>query len=285
MAELLLKGKPVADALDKETAALVESSVARGVVPTLAIVRVGEKPDDLAYEQAAKKRCEKLGIVVRVTTLPASVEQAELETTVRELNDDAAVHGLLLLRPFPKHIDGMAICNLLDPAKDLDGVTGGSMRRVYANEGVGFAPCTAEAVVRILKHYDIPIRGKKITIVGRSLVIGRPVAMLLMHENATITICHRQTADTPAETRAADIVVAALGEAEALGADFFRAGQTVIDVGIHWNEEKQKLAGDVAFDEVEPIVNAITPVPGGVGSVTTAVLAHHVAGVAEKGFA
>ena len=278
----LLKGKPVADAMDIETKSTVEAVAATGVTPQLAIVRVGEKADDLAYEQAAEKRCAKLGIAVKKIAFPKEVGQAELEQAVRELNQDTAVHGALLLRPFPRHIDGAAICHLLAPEKDMDGITGGAMERLYSKESGSFAPCTAEAVIHLLKHYNIPIAGKKAAIAGRSLVIGRPVAMLLMHEDATITVCHRKTADLPSEIRAAEIVVAAVREEEMLGADCFRAGQVVIDVGIHWSEKKQKMVGDVDFDAAVNIVDAITPVPGGVGSVTTAVLARHVALAAKS---
>ena len=281
MAELL-KGKPVADALDTETKRAVEELRAKGITPALAIVRVGEKADDLAYEQAAEKRCGALGIAVRKIAFPKAASQAELENCVRELNNDASAHGVLLLRPFPRHIDGAALCHLLAPEKDVDGITGGSMERLYTNEGKGFAPCTAEAVIHLLKHYGIPLAGKKVTVIGRSLVIGRPVAMMLMHEDATITICHRKTTDTASVARAADLVVVAAREAEAFGAEFFSSGQIVVDVGIHWSEEKQKLVGDVAFEEAEPLAGAITPVPGGVGSVTTAVLARHVAQAAKS---
>ena len=176
----------------------------------------------------------------------------------------------------PEQIDQEAACEALDPAKDVDAMTRGSLATVFTGRGPGYAPCTAQAVMEILKHYRVDPRGKRAVVIGRSLVIGRPVAMLLMHANATPTICHTKTVDMPSITREADIVVVAAGQMESIGPDYFSPGQTVIDVGIGWNEEKGKLCGDVKFDEVEPIVGAITPVPGGVGAVTTSVLCRHV---------
>ena len=147
---------------------------------------------------------------------------------------------------------------------------------MFTNTNLGFSPCTAEAALEILKYYNIPLSGKKVAVIGRSLVIGRPIAMLLMHENATVTICHTKTVDVPGITKNADIVVVASGQMESVGADYLREGQTVIDVGISWNSEKNKLCGDVKFEEAEGIVDAITPVPGGVGGVTTSILVKHV---------
>ena len=272
MAELL-KGKPVAEAIGDELA---------GRVRALAIVRVGERPDDLSYERAATKRCEALGIAVRVTALPADCAQAELMGAIEQVNDNAEIHGCLMFRPLPKHLDEEAACAALDPAKDVDGITPGSLYGVFAGRAVGFAPCTAEACVRLLGHYGIELEGASVAVVGRSLVIGRPVAMMLQATNATVTMCHTRTRDVAAVCRAADVVVVAAGHSGTLRADAVCAGQVVVDVGINWDESAGKLVGDVAFDEVEPVVGAITPVPGGVGGVTTAVLAAHVVEAAER---
>lgn len=281
MAELL-KGKPVADALDEATRMQAEALSKRGITPTLAILRVGEREDDLAYERGATKRCEKDGVQVVKKVLPADCSQDDLMTAIKELNEDDSVHGILMFRPLPHSLDEKKACEAILPSKDADGITSGSMAYVYSGIGEGYAPCTAQAVMEILKYYGIDPKGKNATVVGRSLVIGKPVSMLLMNANATVTICHSRTENMAKVTKNADIVVAALGKAEMLGKDYFEKDQTVIDVGINYSKEKQKLVGDVEINEVSDIVARITPVPGGVGSVTTAVLVSHVVEAAEK---
>lgn len=281
MAEIL-KGASAAKALNAETLQRVQNLRASGVQPKLAILRVGERPDDVAYETAAMKRCAALEIEVERVLLPADCDQSELLSAIDGLNQDTSVHGVLMFRPLPKHLDESAACERLSPMKDVDGITSGSMAKVYSGVGAGFAPCTAQAVLELLRHYAIPLKGKRVVVIGRSLVIGRPAAMLLMGENATVTICHSRTENLSEITRSADVVVAALGKAETIGADYLRAGQTVVDVGISFSEAKQCLVGDVDFEAASQIVAAITPVPGGVGSLTTAILASHVAQAAEQ---
>ena len=278
----ILKGAPVAAALDEKTKTKVLALEQKGICPRLAILRVGERPDDMAYERAAVKRCEKVGVQVRRIILPEDVSQAELISEIEKLNADSGVHGVLMFRPLPKPLDEKAACLALDPRKDIDGITVGSMSRVFSGSGDGFSPCTAQSVMEILNYYGVEISGKRATVIGRSLVIGRPAAMLLMAANATVTICHSKTEDMPSVVRDADIVVAAIGKGEAIGAEHLRAGQTVIDVGMNWSEEKQKFVGDVRLDEAEQTVRAVTPVPGGVGSVTTSVLVSHVVEVADR---
>ena len=272
----VLSGRDVAASINVQ---VLEESLrlqAAGVQPGLGILRVGERDDDLSYERGALKRAEACGIEVKRALLPADCSQQQLEDAIRALNSDPAVHGILMFRPLPRHLDQEAAEALLSPAKDVDGITRGSLASVFAGIGEGYAPCTAAACMEILRHYGIECEGRRAAVIGRSLVVGRPVAMMLMQANATPTICHTRTADAPAHTRSADIVVVAAGRMETIGAEYFSAGQTVIDVGIGWNEEKGKLCGDVRFDEVEPLVGAITPVPGGVGAVTTSVLMKHV---------
>lgn len=281
MAELL-KGAPVARALTEELAARCAVLRERGVVPTLAIVRVGEREDDLSYERGALKRCEKVGIEARRILLPADVSQDELLTAIEDINADSTVHGCLMFRPLPVGLDEDAVAAALDPAKDVDSMTPASLLTTLSGRGEGFAPCTAEAVLALLDHYGVELDGAKVAVVGRSLVIGRPVAAMLTARNATVTTCHTHTRDLAAECRAADIVVAAVGRARTIGVDAVREGQTIIDVGINWDEAAGKLVGDVDFDATEPIVGAITPVPGGVGAVTTAILAKHVIEAAER---
>ena len=281
MAEIW-KGAPVAAALSETVAAEATALKEAGVVPTLAILRVGQRDDDLAYERGAMKRCEKVGVAVKNAVLPADVDSETFFRTLRELNEDPAVHGILMFRPLPKQLDGEKARRMLAPEKDVDGCTDGSLAGVFTNTPLGFPPCTAQAAMEMLRFYGVDPKGKRAVVVGRSLVIGRPVAMMLMHANATVTVCHTRTVDVPSITKEADIVIAASGQMESVGAEYLSEGQTVIDVGIGWNEEKGKLCGDVKFEEAEPVVAAITPVPGGVGSVTTAVLCKHVIEAAER---
>ena len=281
MAELL-KGVAVAKALTAELADRAAKLREQGTVPTLAIIRVGDRDDDLSYERGALKRCEKVGIAVRKTVLPADASQGDLMAAIEAVNADATVHGCLMFRPLPRDLDEAAASAALLPEKDVDCMTPSSLLSTLSGRSEGFAPCTAEAVLAVFDHYGVQLDGANVVVVGRSLVIGRPVAAMLVGRNATVTTCHTHTRDLAGICRAADVVVAAVGHARALGADAFRPGQTVIDVGINWDEAAGKLVGDVDFDAVEPIVDAITPVPGGVGSVTTAILAKHVIEAAER---
>jgi len=275
MAEIL-KGNVVAEAINNRSKEAVAQLAEKGIVPMLAILRVGERADDISYEKGATKRCESVGVKVKNVVLPEYVDQETLMEELDKLNKDNDVHGILVFRPLPKHLDEEAVRQALAPEKDVDGITDGSLAGVFANTNVGFCPCTAQAAIEILDSYGVECSGKKAVVIGRSLVVGRPAAMLLMHKNATVTICHTRTVDIPQITKEADIVIVCTGKMESVGGEYFSQGQTVIDVGIGWNEEKQKLCGDVKFDEAEPVVGAITPVPGGVGAVTTSVLVAHV---------
>ncbi len=281
MAEIW-KGKPVVDAMvarmQGETAALAE----RGIIPTLCIVRVGERPDDLSYERGAVKRCDSVGIRVKHLVLPADVTQAEFDKAFTAVNEDPAIHGILLFRPLPKQLDGERARQMLNPEKDVDGCTDASLAGVFTNTKIGFPPCTAQAAMEILHHYGVDPKGKKAAVIGRSLVIGRPVAMLLMHENATVVNCHTRTVDVPSITKQADILIAAAGVLHSVTPEYTNPDQVVIDVGINWDEQKGGISGDADFASVEPAVRAITPVPGGVGSVTTCVLADHVIMAAKR---
>lgn len=281
MAEIL-KGAAVTAALNEKMTAQVAQLKEQGVEPTLAILRVGERADDLSYEKGAMKRCEKVGVAVKNVVLPENVEESVFFQTLEGLNQDESVHGILMFRPLPKHIDGEKARQMLDSGKDVDGCTDGSLAGVFTNTKVGFAPCTAQAAMEILDYYGIDCTGKRAAVIGRSLVVGRPAAMMLMHKNATVTICHTKTVDMPTVTREADILIVCAGQMESIGAEYLREDQIVIDVGIGWNEEKGKLCGDVRFEEAEPVVGALTPVPGGVGTVTTSVLVSHVVEAAAR---
>lgn len=275
MAEIL-RGKPVADAMIARMHETAEALKAKGVEPTLCIVRVGERADDLFYEKSVMKRCSAVGIRLRQVILPDTVTQAAFEEAFEAVNRDPKVHGILLFRPLPKTLDSERIRKLLDPRKDIDGWTDGSLAGVYANTDLCFAPCTAQAVIELLRFYGVDPKGKRAVVIGRSLVIGRPVSMLLMHANATVTTCHTKTVDVPAIAREADILVCAAGVMKSVTEDFTNPGQVVVDVGIHQDEQNGGMTGDVDFDRVAPVVKAITPVPGGVGGVTTCVLLDHV---------
>lgn len=277
----LLKGGQAAAAMNEKTAARVAALEEAGIPPTLAVVRMGAREDDLSYERGVMNRCGKLGIQVKSFVLEAGASQEALLEVLDQINQDRSIHGCLLFRPLPAQIDDRAVRAALAPEKDVDGITDASLAGVFTGSGVGYAPCTAQACVEILDYYGIPLEGKRVTVVGRSLVVGKPAAMLLDRKNATVTICNSRTRNLPQLCRQAEILVVAMGKRGAIGGDCAAPGQTVVDVGIHTNEEG-KLCGDVRFDEVEPVVEAITPVPGGVGAMTTSVLAAHVVDAAEK---
>lgn len=276
----VLSGKEVTAALNEDLKSRVAKLQEGGIAPCLAIVRLGEEPGDMAYERGAMKRAETIGISVRQYVLPRDIAQADLLAVIEEINTDPAIHGALLLRPFPAQIDDQAVRNALLPAKDMDGVTDGSMAGVFTNTPLGYAPCTAEACMAVLEHYGIDPKGKRTTVIGRSLVIGKPVAMMLLNKHATVTICHTRTADMAAETKRAELVIAAAGQAKMVSADMLSEGQIVIDVGVNMGEDG-KLCGDVDYASAEPVVDAITPVPGGVGTVTSSILMRHVVEAAE----
>ena len=289
MAKRLL-GKEVNEALVASLQTRAAALKEKGVTPTLAILRLGENPSDLSYEKGATKRAEEIGVAIKNFILPESASKEEVLATIDEINADASIHGCLMFRPLPKHLkaDQDEICNRLSPAKDVDSMTHMSNAGVFEGQDLGYAPCTPAACMEILDYYGIDCKGKNAVVIGRSLVVGKPAAMMLMAKNATVTICHTRTVNTAEICKGADIIVTAAGVLNSLTKDFVREGQIVIDVSMNWNPEKITskgkggMSGDCIFDEVEPIVEAITPVPGGVGAVTTSVLMKHVVEAAEK---
>ena len=291
MAKQLL-GKEVTDALNAKLIDRAKVLKEKGIAPTLGIIRIGEDPSDLSYEKGATKRAELIGIEVKKYLLPADASKEEVLKTIDEVNADPAIHGVLMFRPLPKHLkaDTDEICNRLDPKKDVDCMTDLSNAGVFEGRSdLGFAPCTPAACMEILDYYGIDCKGKNAVVIGRSLVVGKPAAMMLMGKNATVTVCHTKTVNTAEICRNADILISAAGVLNSLTKDFVRPGQVVIDVSINWDANKPNargtlgaIAGDAVFAEVEPIVGAITPVPGGVGSVTTSVLMKHVIEAAER---
>ena len=281
MAEIL-RGKPVAEAITEKTIAETEALKAQGIYPTLCILRVGERPDDISYERAAIKRCGKMGVDVKTVVLPENVEQKAFDKALMALNKDETVHGILLFFPLPAQLSDDRARKLLSPDKDIDGCTDISEAGVFANKHQGFPPCTAQAIMEIIKYYEVPVYGKTATVIGRSLVVGRPVSMMLMHENATVTTCHTKTPNTAEVARRADILVTACGQLGLVTSEFTNPDQTVIDVGTNWDNERGVFVGDVNFDDVEPNCKAISPVPGGVGAVTTCLLISHVVEAAKR---
>lgn len=274
----ILKGLPVANAINEK---LIEEVKTMEKKPHLAIIRVGERPDDMSYERGATKKMDKVGFECTSYTFPADIDNDTFQKEFDKINQDDNIDGILLLRPLPKHLDEKAVENRIDPCKDLDGISPVNLAKVYAGDESGFAPCTAEAVIEMLDFAGINLTGKRVTVVGRSLVIGKPVAMMLMKKNATVTVCHTRTVDMAGTCRNAEVVVAAAGVAKMIDKSFISKDAVVIDVGINVDEEGN-LCGDVNFDEVSRLASVITPVPGGVGSVTTSVLAKHLMKAAKK---
>lgn len=280
MSAVIMKGAPVAAALNERTRTLAEELTAEGISPCLAVVRVGENTDDISYEKSIIKRCAALGIDVRQTHFEETVDENAIIDTLCKLGTDSTVHGILVFLPLPVHIDAERVKAAIAPEKDVDGATAASAAAVFAGKRDAFAPCTAQAVMEMLDYYGVEPGGKRAVVLGRSMVIGRPAAMLLTARDATVTICHSRTADPAAAAREADLLVCAVGKADTVGVDCFRPGQTVIDVGINFGADG-KMCGDADFSAAQNVVSAITPVPGGVGAVTTAVLASHVVKAAK----
>lgn len=271
------KGAAVAQSLTERLQADITELKADGILPKLAVVRVGAREDDLSYERGLQKRFAKAGALVSVTELPETATQEQLDRCIASLRDDQTVHGILPFSPLPKPLSDARLRALLPPCKDVDGLSDGNAFCVYAGEkraGIpGFPPCTPQAVLEILDYYGYDLSGKKVTVVGRSAVVGKPLAMLLLKRNATVTVCHTKTKDLPAACRDADLLIACAGKAHLIGKEHVRAGMAVVDVGIHVVGDR--LCGDVDETAVSDIVSALTPVPGGVGAVTTSVLLKH----------
>lgn len=271
---VILKGAEVSAKIKEQVQEMLSSH--SGPAPKLAIIRVGEKPDDISYERGAMKKMEAFGLRVKTCVFPEEIGDQAFKQHFQQINKDPDVNGILLLRPLPKHICERDIENMINPDKDLDGISPVNIAKVFAGDTTGFAPCTAEAVIQVLKANNILITGRNVTIVGRSMVVGKPLSVLLLNENATVTICHTRTADLPGQCRRADILVAAAGRPKMLDAGYVGQDAVVIDVGINI-DDNGNLCGDVDLDSITDKASMATPVPGGVGTVTTAVLAKHLA--------
>lgn len=269
---LELRGKKVSDGIKEYVSKELETL---SFVPKLAIVRVGENPDDMSYERGATKKLKSFGLDVASYVFPQDISDEAFKKAFKDINEDDEVTGILLLRPLPHTINEKDIENMIDPKKDLDSISPINIAKVFAGDTTGFSPCTAEAVIEVLKAYDIELTGKRVTVVGRSMVVGKPVSMLLLKENATVTMTHTRTVDLKKTCSDAEIVIAAAGRAKMLNSDYCGQDAVMIDVGINV-DENGKLCGDVDYATLDGKASAATPVPGGVGTVTTAVLAKHL---------
>jgi methylenetetrahydrofolate dehydrogenase (NADP+)/methenyltetrahydrofolate cyclohydrolase len=276
-----LLGREVAKSLDHNLKGRIESLNKRGIIPKLAVMRIGNREEDISYEKGLKRKFDILGIQNEVFEYPVDIPREMFLSEVERLNNEVSIHGILIFRPLPKHIDEDEVKDTIKPSKDVDCFSGRNLAKVFAGEDNGFSPCTAQAVIEILKHYQVATKGSNIVILGRSLVIGKPAAMLLLKEDATVTICHSKSKDLPSFTRQANIIVAAIGKARFLKKDHVKEGSIVIDVGINV-DEAGNLCGDADYNDLKDWASAITPVPGGVGGVTTSVLAKHVVMAAEQ---
>ena len=269
---LELRGKKVSDGIKEYVSKELETL---SFVPKLAIVRVGENPDDMSYERGATKKLKSFGLDVASYVFPQDISDEAFKKAFKDINEDDEVTGILLLRPLPRTINEKDIENMIDPKKDLDGISPINIAKVFAGDTTGFSPCTAEAVIEVLKAYDIELTGKRVTVVGRSMVVGKPVSMLLLKENATVTMTHTRTVDLKKTCSDAEIVIAAAVRAKMLNSDYCGQDAVMIDVGINV-DENGKLCGDVDYATLDGKASAATPVPGGVGTITTAVLAKHL---------
>lgn len=274
------RGMPAVKAMAEEFKSRVAALKERGVYPKLAVVRVGEREDDIAYEKGIMKRFGTVEADVEVIKLPIDIDEESFEETIRRLNEDEKTHGILVFRPLPKQLDDNRLKEIIRPDKDVDSISMANAAKVFAGDKTGYAPCTAQAVMELLEHNKIDLTGKKVVIVGRSLVVGKPLAMLMLGRNATVTVCHTRTKNIAEECKRADILVACAGSAKMIKRDFTNPDQIVVDVGINFVDGA--MCGDVDYDDVAEHVAAITPVPGGVGTVTTSVLLKHTLESAER---
>ncbi len=274
------RGMPAVKAMAEEFKSRVAALKERGVYPKLAVVRAGEREDDIAYEKGIMKRFGTVEAEVEVIKLPIDIDEESFEETIRRLNEDEKVHGILVFRPLPKQLDDNRLKEIIRPDKDVDSISMANAAKVFAGDKTGYAPCTAQAVMELLEHNKIDLTGKKVAIVGRSLVVGKPLAMLMLGRNATVTVCHTRTKNIAEECKRADILVACAGSAKMIKRDFTNPDQIVVDVGINFVDGA--MCGDVDYDDVAEHVAAISPVPGGVGTVTTSVLLKHTLESAER---
>lgn len=272
---IIMKGAPVAQKIQEDLEHEVVELKKNGIVPCLTLIRIGNREDDLVYQRSAQKRMSKIGIECRIVEISEDANESEVKTQIGKVNSDPSVNGILLFRPLPVHLHEEKLKTCIDPSKDVDGMRDENIVKVFDGNETGFAPCTAEAVVELLDYYGIDPAGKKAVVIGRSLVIGKPVSMLLLEKDATVTICHRKTENIEDICRNADILVIAAGCRSVVTKEMVSDKCYVVDVGINVNPDGG-IFGDADYDNIKDNVAGITPVPGGVGGITTAILARHV---------
>jgi len=272
---MILEAKPVIEALKNELQQEISRLIAQGITPTLGIIRVGNRPDDVYYENSIVKNCQSIGMETKTYALEQNIGMEEFTEKLLEVNQDKEVHGILIFRPLPAQLDENEIDHIIDPDKDIDGMNPLNLAKIFGGDTAELAPCTVAAVIEILKYYNISLKGTNVAVVGMSMVVGKPLSMMLLKENATVTMCHIETKNVPEITRKADVIVVAIGKAKLIDAQYVTPNSIVIDVGINETEDG-RICGDVDFEAVKDKVRAITPVPGGVGSVTTIILLKHV---------
>lgn len=266
----IIDGKRISQEIKDELKEEVAALKTQGIEGSLAVVQVGEDPASSVYVRNKKKACEYIGIHSLSYELPEETTEEELLDLIASLNENDAVNGILVQLPVPKHIDADKIIRAISPEKDVDGFHPMNVGKLVIGEK-GFVSCTPAGIVQLLKRSGIEIAGKNCVIIGRSNIVGKPMALLMLQENATVTVAHSKTTDLKAVCKTADILIVAIGKKQFITADYIKEGAVVIDVGIHRGEDK-KLFGDVCYEEVEPVASAITPVPGGVGPMTIAML-------------
>ncbi|MGQ9737226.1 MAG: bifunctional methylenetetrahydrofolate dehydrogenase/methenyltetrahydrofolate cyclohydrolase FolD [Armatimonadota bacterium] len=280
MSAILLDGAATAAQIREELKPRVQRLREAGIVPLLSVVLIGDDPASHTYVRMKAKACRSVGIESQTYALPSDTTQQEAEDLLAQLNADEQVHGILVQHPVPKHLDEIRLLNCLSPDKDVDGISPPSLGALVA--GVArFISCTPLGIVELLDRYNIPIEGQRAVVVGRSIILGKPLALLLLQRNATVTVCHTRTRDLPSVTREADILVAACGRAELITGDMIRPGAVVVDAGYNRVEGRSGDVGDVHFESAAQVASYITPVPGGVGPMTIAMLLSNTVRAAE----
>lgn len=278
---MLLKGSEVSKGIKFQITNTIKELENNGKFPQLGIVRLGNDPSDISYERSIIKNCDSLGIKTKIVELDKSICTDDLINTIEELNNDNLISGILVFRPLPKQIDDEKIRISIDPSKDVDCMHPLNLEKIFEGDMSGYAPCTPKAAMEILLHNNIPLEGKNVVVINRSMVVGKPLAMMLLEKNATVTICHSRTQNLYEITRKADIVMTALGKAKLLDDKYFNENSIVIDIGVSLDKDG-KISGDVDMNKVNDMIDMITPVPGGVGSVTTSILLKQVVDACKK---
>lgn len=271
---VIMSGQKVANQLIQEIDKSLTTLAEREITPSLAIIRVGDDPGSVAYENGLKNRFKEIGLKIETFSYESEIEENEFLTAFDQINEDEEIHGILVLRPLPDHLDTNKVSARINPKKDVDGMSSTNLGKIMLNDEEGLISATPAAVMKMLEYYEVDIEGQDVVIIGHSEVVGKPLSILLLNKNATVTVTHIYSKDTQAMAQKADILITATGAVGLVTADYVKEGAVVIDVGI--SRVKGKIMGDVEYDSVAAIAGKITPVPGGVGAVTTTMLASNV---------